>query len=379
MTPYVAPRNPGLSVLLSFLWAGLGQIYNGQPLIGVPLAAVVAGVGFLDYRILQKVEWVGWSSAPSEVQLFFQGSLAGLAIIWLWSMWYAHHVATRINAGVSVSASPPAARAIVTASPSASVGTTGDPGEDTWRLIETSRDKAMLEEFAAKFPDHPRAMMARILLQRIEVGTNPAVELSAAPESVVVEARVEKPTPFYWGRALVAAGAVVFAFIGFQIYTGQLRLPDFARADRSPPETREPPPRSADIQLPPPPYIAPPSQGVLFEGTPLPGQYEVPKVGEWATPPAQIPAVVLPVVKPTMTLDLRARPYSISAGGEQTTVTWTSTNADNCTLEGPSGYRRDTRNGSVSGSSEIPARLHFRFTCWQDGKMAYTTTVVDAR
>ena len=146
MTPYVAPRNPGLSVLLSFLWAGLGQIYNGQPLIGVPLAAVVAGVGFLDYRILQKVEWVGWSSAPSEVQLFFQGSLAGLAIIWLWSMWYAHHVATRINAGVSVSASPPAARAIVTASPSASVGTTGDPGEDTWRLIETSRDKALLDQ-----------------------------------------------------------------------------------------------------------------------------------------------------------------------------------------------------------------------------------------
>lgn len=395
MTPYVAPRNPGLSVLLSFLWAGLGQIYNGQPLIGVPLAALVAGVGFLDYRILQKVEWVGWSSAPSEVQLFFQASLGGLAVIWLWSMWYAHHVATRINAGVGVSASPPAARATATASPSASVGTTGDPGEDTWRLIETSRDKALLEEFIAKFPDHPRAMMARILIERSSNQSGDARETVLTPAPPVLLATPEgtaisggqthdrkTPPPFYWGRAAAAVAAVGIAFLGVQFYTGNMTLP---RSPHSEPPTRP----VTEIETSRPEIITPapttPSLG------PSPEEQERQRATEYRSFIEETRQMmrdeeirkgnrIIHELKPQMQLELIASPTAIRANtSDVTTITWRSVNADRCILEGPMGYRMDSTSGSVTGTSERPTRLHFQFTCWQGDRMDYETVDVDAR
>lgn len=374
MTPYVAPRNPGLSVLLSFLWAGLGQIYNGQPLIGVPLAATVGFVGFLDYRILQKVDWVGWSSAPSEVQFFFQASLGVLAVIWLWSMWYAHRVATRINAGVSVSASPPAARATVTTSPSASVGTTGDPGEDTWRLIETSRNQALLEEFIAKFPDHPRAMMARILLERMKAEgtvTSGTPTSEERPPSAAVASPAPTTTPSFPVAGLVVgvlacAAALVVALDQFGIvyFPGMFR----SMSTREAPATIVEPPTSTPPRheaRPLPPREEPPSEGVVIEATPI-------------QPPPR-PSEPEPLILPseTMRLELSAYPSVIRGYSSQlTTITWKSVNAEACALEGPAGYKNNALSGSVTGSSEQIVDLRFQFTCWKGDEEDYKVVIV---
>ncbi len=71
-----APKNPGVAVLLSFLLAGLGQIYNGQ---------IGKGVAFMiSYFCSLALMWVliGFVIAP---------------ILWIWSMVDAYKTAERIN------------------------------------------------------------------------------------------------------------------------------------------------------------------------------------------------------------------------------------------------------------------------------------------
>lgn len=41
---------------------------------------------------------------------------------------------------------------------------TGDAGEDTWRMVAARNQPELIEEFLTSFPDHPRAMMARLHL-----------------------------------------------------------------------------------------------------------------------------------------------------------------------------------------------------------------------
>jgi len=76
-----APKSPGVAVLLSFLLAGLGQIYNGQ--IGKGLAFMIA------YLFSVALMWVliGFILAP---------------ILWIWSMVDAYRTAERINAQYGV-------------------------------------------------------------------------------------------------------------------------------------------------------------------------------------------------------------------------------------------------------------------------------------
>lgn len=386
MTPNAPPKNPGLSVLLSFLWAGLGQIYNGQPLIGVPLAALVGFVGFVDWRIVSQAQWLGWSSVPSDIQLVFQASLGVLAVVWLWSMWYAHHVAMRFNAtlGASATGTAPAANAQTTTPQR--IDSTGDPGEDTWRLIETSRDKVLLEEFVAKFPNHPRAMMARILLGRMadekDAPIASEVTTDCPPQSVqsmsATRTAREIPTAAVV-TALAGIVAVVFALDQF----GIVYFPNVFRSLTSRDAPAAPPPKSADIQIPSPPYVAPPSQGVLVEGTPVaPPREEPSRLEPLILPGESIPPTVLPVAprSSAMRLELSAYPSVIRGNNsDMTTITWRGINAEACTLFGPNGYRDDSVSGSVSGSSERPATLHFELMCWQGDNEQVKSVEVVAR
>lgn len=70
-------KNPGIAVVLSFFWTGLGQIYNGQIMKGL----IMMGV---QYLIFVPLMWlvVGLVLAP---------------ILWLWSMYDAYRVAERYN------------------------------------------------------------------------------------------------------------------------------------------------------------------------------------------------------------------------------------------------------------------------------------------
>lgn len=70
-------KNPGLAAILSALFSGLGQIYNGE--IGKGIIIIV----------VQVINIVLMSIVVGFVTFF---------IVWVWSIYDAHKVAQRINA-----------------------------------------------------------------------------------------------------------------------------------------------------------------------------------------------------------------------------------------------------------------------------------------
>jgi len=75
-SPPVIYKNPGLAAVLSFFWAGLGQIYNGQIAKGIFFVVAYAVSVFLIVVI------VGIVTTP---------------IIWIYGMYDAYKCATKIN------------------------------------------------------------------------------------------------------------------------------------------------------------------------------------------------------------------------------------------------------------------------------------------
>jgi TM2 domain-containing membrane protein YozV len=69
-------KNPAIATVLSFFFAGLGQIYNGEIGKGV-LFIVLYGISFLLMFIV-----IGFSTTP---------------ILWIWGMVDANNSAKRIN------------------------------------------------------------------------------------------------------------------------------------------------------------------------------------------------------------------------------------------------------------------------------------------
>lgn len=69
-------KDPGLAAVLSFFWAGLGQIYNGQLAKGLILV-VVQAINFALLFVL-----IGFCFYP---------------VVWVWGMYDAYTTAERIN------------------------------------------------------------------------------------------------------------------------------------------------------------------------------------------------------------------------------------------------------------------------------------------
>lgn len=70
------PKNPTLAAILSFIIAGVGQIYNGEVVKGVIIIAVQIVNAVLMAIIIGFITW---------------------PIVWIWSIYDAHKVAKRIN------------------------------------------------------------------------------------------------------------------------------------------------------------------------------------------------------------------------------------------------------------------------------------------
>jgi len=71
-------KNPGLAAVLSAVWAGLGQIYNGEIMKGILIMFAYGVSAFLTLVV------IGFITTP---------------IIWIWSIWDAYKTAERINKG----------------------------------------------------------------------------------------------------------------------------------------------------------------------------------------------------------------------------------------------------------------------------------------
>jgi TM2 domain-containing membrane protein YozV len=76
---FVERKSPGIAAVLSFLFTGLGQIYNGQ--IGKGIGFVVLGVVFL----LTVLVLIGFILYP---------------VFWIYNIYDAYSTAKKINAGI---------------------------------------------------------------------------------------------------------------------------------------------------------------------------------------------------------------------------------------------------------------------------------------
>jgi TM2 domain-containing membrane protein YozV len=72
-------KNPGVAAVLSFLFTGLGQIYNGH---------IGKGIGFIVIQIV------------SVLLMFLFIGFITTPIIWIWGIVDAYKSAERINAGL---------------------------------------------------------------------------------------------------------------------------------------------------------------------------------------------------------------------------------------------------------------------------------------
>jgi TM2 domain-containing membrane protein YozV len=77
----VAEKSPGLAAVLSFFWAGLGQIYNGEISKGILLIVVYA----ISCGLMALV--IGFFTTP---------------ILWIYGMVDAYKTAEKFNAGLRV-------------------------------------------------------------------------------------------------------------------------------------------------------------------------------------------------------------------------------------------------------------------------------------
>lgn len=80
---YIKHKNSGVAVLLSFLWPGLGQLYNGQIFKGL-----IFGFAHLIFGLAS----LAITSGKPSITLAF-------AAFWVYGMWDAHHIAEAFNNG----------------------------------------------------------------------------------------------------------------------------------------------------------------------------------------------------------------------------------------------------------------------------------------
>jgi hypothetical protein len=156
-------KSPGTAVVLSALWPGLGHIYLGQLGIGLPLSVATGAAAAFSYQVWDQARWYGASSFSANQTTTIWTVIGVSVVLWLWSIWHSRQVAstaTATDAPNGAIPKPPAG------------AQNADVGEQTWQLIQASGDKAMLEEFVRRFPDHPRVLMAKVALQRVAVGNS---------------------------------------------------------------------------------------------------------------------------------------------------------------------------------------------------------------
>lgn len=70
-------KNPGVAAVLSFFWAGVGQIYNGQIFKGLIMIVIQFINGLLMFVL------IGFITYP---------------LFWIWGIYDAYKTAERINA-----------------------------------------------------------------------------------------------------------------------------------------------------------------------------------------------------------------------------------------------------------------------------------------
>ena len=98
-------------------------------------------------------------------------------------------------------------------------------------------------------------------------------------------------------------------------------------------------------------------------------------VPQRTTPTRRIPVTT----NADMKLSIVAEPQKISVGNQEVTVSWRTAGVDSCTVVGPNGFKQDTTEGKISGTSDKPGPLTFTLTCKKGSETRTRSVQVDVR
>jgi hypothetical protein len=93
------PKSPGVAAVLSFLWCGLGQIYNGNigkgvvMMVAYPICVVISAAGF--FALLAAGAASG--TAPNGALSVTLAAICAAPALWIGGMVGAYRTAERIN------------------------------------------------------------------------------------------------------------------------------------------------------------------------------------------------------------------------------------------------------------------------------------------
>lgn len=97
------------------------------------------------------------------------------------------------------------------------------------------------------------------------------------------------------------------------------------------------------------------------------------------TIPAKRPSVPVSSAGTDMKLSIVAEPAKISVGNQEVTISWRTANVDTCTVVGPNGFKQDTTEGKVSGTSDKAGPLTFTLTCKKGSDTRTRSVSVDVQ
>jgi len=272
---------------------------------------------------------------------------------------------------------------------STSPGPSDDIGEETWRAISGSDNRALFKEFIERFPNHPRVMLARLKLSGFDpkaVGGNSSKEPGEADQTPIPFARLEETAtwpsvgaaPTRNGQIGSTSGAIAVVFIGavlvgvwqFNEYqAGQRTIAEQERAERKRGDDErakedqakaERERESAKAKI----------LAAIAQSTDMPylkamwddrdEWIRASAIQRWKDLNAQL--------RPKMQMSLDAdKPVFRADNNDLTTVRWSASFADSCVLFGPAGLRDNRTSGAISGTSDKVATLRFTLRCYQKG------------
>ena len=107
-TIYIEEKSAGIAILLSFLWAGAGQLYAGKIVRGIILLLVYIFAQIGGYFLFFfSIAWIDSFDSLNALIAVFVIFLICLTAFWIWNMFDAYNLVKKYNEHMRTTGKPP--------------------------------------------------------------------------------------------------------------------------------------------------------------------------------------------------------------------------------------------------------------------------------
>jgi len=103
---YIREKSDGIAAVLSFLWAGAGQIYVGRIKRGLGILLAYTLVSIVAYALIFSILMLGAGLTEAGIVLLFCVTI-GMFAIWIWNIFDAYKLAKEYNSYVAANGKRP--------------------------------------------------------------------------------------------------------------------------------------------------------------------------------------------------------------------------------------------------------------------------------